>query len=77
MMEHDTGDIIQMQFVDKREAGLKSTNMEKIGFQRALESLIKKFPVKAVVTDAHVQIGKLMSKYSLLKNIFNFAYACL
>lgn len=53
-----------MAVVDKRETGLKSGNMEKLGFERALINLIDKgVNVAEVVTDQHIQIASLMSKY--------------
>ncbi|PIK35765.1 hypothetical protein BSL78_27409 [Apostichopus japonicus] len=57
VMDYETCDILDIQVVDKREADLKSTNMEKIAFLRALETLEKSdVKVEEVVTDAHPQI---------------------
>lgn len=58
MMENDSKKI---ETPDKREVGKKSTNMEKAGFQRALEDVRSSNNVTEVVTDAHLQIGALMS----------------
>lgn len=51
-----------MTIVDKREVGLKSPNMEKLGLVRALEEL-KEMNVTELVTDAHIQIESMMSKF--------------
>ena len=68
-MECDTADIVQMVFVDKRETGLKSPNMEAFGYQKGLDELLEKsMNVKAVVTDGHVQIASIMSKYFMETN---------
>lgn len=59
----DTADnaIVAMETVDKREAPKRaSTNMEKVGFYRALKSL--NFQVAEVVTDGNLQIQAAMSK---------------
>lgn len=62
-MDYETCDILDIQVVDKREADLKSTNMEKIAFLRALETLEKSdVKVEEVVTDAHPQIKSYLSK---------------
>lgn len=60
-MENDSKKIIAIETLDKREVGKKSTNMEKAGFQRALEDVRSSNNVTEVVTDAHLQIGALMS----------------
>lgn len=61
MMENDSKKIIAIETLYKREVGKKSTNMEKAGFQRALEDVRSSNNVTEVVTDAHLQIGALMS----------------
>lgn len=61
MMENDSKKIIAIETLDKREVGKKRTNMEKAGFQRALEDVRSSNNVTEVVTDAHLQIGALMS----------------
>ena len=63
-MECDTGDIVAMAIVDKRQTNFKSTNMEIMGFQQGLDELLEKpMKVKAVVTDGHLQIASVMSKF--------------
>ncbi len=68
--EMDSKCILEIDFVDVREVeGRKSPNMERIGFERGLDNLLKsKMKVKEVVTDGHLEIGALMSKY------WNFKY---
>ncbi|XP_071843617.1 uncharacterized protein [Apostichopus japonicus] len=62
VMDYNTGDILDVQVVDKREAEFKSTNMEKIAFPRSLEALSNSdVKVEEVVTDAHPQIKAYFS----------------
>lgn len=63
-MEHDTHSIVEMVVVDKREVGLKSPNMEAHGMRKALDSVVAGgLQVKELVTDAHRQIGSIMSEW--------------
>ena len=56
--------ILQMNIVDVREAAGKSNNMERIGFERGMDKLLTSaMCIKEVVTDGHLEIGALMSKY--------------
>lgn len=67
LLNHETKDVVAMSIVDKREANLKSPNMEKIGLQRALKQLTDaKLTVSELVTDAHPQIAAMMSKYCII-----------
>lgn len=52
--------------MDKRETGKKSTNMEKACFLKAMEEMqgTHNLTVDEVVTDAQLQIGALMSKFT-------------
>ncbi len=61
MMEESTSDILWIEFIDKREAALKSPNMEPLALRRALTGLLGAgMSIVEVVTDAHVQIPKLL-----------------
>lgn len=56
--------ILQVNVVDVREAGGKSNNMERIGFERGMNALLASpMTVKEVVTDGHLEIAALMSMY--------------
>ena len=57
-----SGQILHVEVVDVREAAGKSTNMERIGFERGMSFLMNKVDVKSVVTDAHPQIMALMKR---------------
>ncbi|XP_033115480.1 uncharacterized protein LOC117115683, partial [Anneissia japonica] len=71
MMEHNSGDILDQQIVDKREVDLKSPNMEKLGFIRCMESIeCNGINIAEIVTDAHVQIAAHMRRQ------FNSADTC-
>ena len=50
--------------MDVREAGGKSNNMERLGFERGMGMLLTSpLSVKEVVTDGHLEIAALMSKF--------------
>ncbi|XP_070191418.1 uncharacterized protein [Littorina saxatilis] len=62
LMEAETTKILSVQCVDKRETQRKSTNMERVGFKRALDEVVLEgervdTTVDEVVTDAHVGIA--------------------
>ena len=62
LMNNDILDIFDMVVVDKREVGLKSTNMEKKGLIRGLEQIHKEgVNVVEIATDAHSKITKMLS----------------
>lgn len=65
-MDNATKKILTVISMDKRQAELKSTNLEKMAFKRVLEELQEKVRVVEVVTDAHLGIGALMSKILFL-----------
>ena len=59
--------ILQMNVVDVREAAGKSNNMERIGFERGMDALLtSQIAVKEVVTDGHLEIAALMSKFVMM-----------
>ena len=63
--------ILQMNIMDVREAAGKSNNMERIGFERGMDKLLtSQMSVKEVVTDGHLEIASLMSKYLCIR-LFN------
>lgn len=67
-MDNSSKKIISIITMDKRETGKKSTNMEKGCFLKAMEDLRDNGVVVAeVVTDAHLQIGAVMSKCHFIK----------
>ena len=66
LMEHDSNSILSVQVVDKREVQGKSTNMEKLGAELGLRHVLDAgVEIAQFVTDAHVQIGTLMSKHKI------------
>lgn len=63
LADMDDKAILQVTVVDVREAGGKSNNMERIGFERGMDNLLtSSIHVKEVVTDGHLEIAALMSK---------------
>lgn len=63
VMEDQTKKILSLKTLYKRETEKKSTNLEKAGFVKCLQEIQEKgLTVKEVVTDAHLQIGAMMSK---------------
>jgi peptidoglycan hydrolase-like amidase len=75
-MDNASKQILTIQTIDKRMTGRKSAAMEKLGFQAAMNELkSKEVTVKEVVTDAHLGIGALMSKYNAQRLIKIFFYS--
>ena len=65
LMEKSTKKILSVKTLDKRETEGKSGNLEKAGFIRGMQEVQDSgLKVAEVVTDAHIQIGALMSKYT-------------
>lgn len=62
-MELDTKEIVHVATVDKRQTNWNSNVMEKEGFIQTVEKLTKEIKVVEFCTDAHVQIGALLSKW--------------
>ena len=61
--------ILQMNILDVREAAGKSNNMEQLGFVRGMDKLLTSpMSIKEVVTDGHLGIAALMSKYCTIMN---------
>ena len=68
LMNNDNLDILDMVAVDKREMGLKSTNMEKEGLIRGLEQIHKEgINMVEAATDAHSQITKMIRMRYILQ----------
>jgi hypothetical protein len=57
--------ILQQNVVDVREVeGRKSNNMERLGFERGMDTLLSTdIIIKEVITDGHTGIASLMSKW--------------
>ena len=67
-MEMDSKEILCIVTMDKRMTDKKSTNLEKACFQKGLQYLLGKgLNIVEIVTDAHVQVEALMSKFSFSK----------
>lgn len=63
MMDNESKKILSLITMDKRQTEKKSSNMEKACFVRAMEELAENgVVVSEVVTDAHLQIGAVMSE---------------
>ena len=60
MMEHYLNIIVDLEVVDKREAGGTSTLMEKMGCKRLLERLMTKLKLGEFVSDASRVIMKMV-----------------
>jgi hypothetical protein len=57
----DSNAVIHAEFVDCRETGLNSYNMEKVAFCRGMDFLREKIKIAEVVTDQSVSISCVMS----------------
>lgn len=63
VMDFHCKDILHLEVVDKREANLKSPNMEPLGMRRTMAALTENgVEVAEIVTDAHPQITSIMKK---------------
>lgn len=60
MMDHYLNVIVDLEVVDKREAGGTSTLMEKMGCKRILERIVGVLNLSEVVTDASSVIMKML-----------------
>lgn len=60
MMEHYLNIIVDLEVVDKREAGGTSTLMEKMGCKRLLERMMNSLNLGEIVTDASRVIMKMV-----------------
>lgn len=70
-MEMETKRILCIITMDKRMTEGKSTSLEKGCFEKGLKIMTDAgLNIKEVVTDAHPQIGALMSKYTRLNCTF-------
>lgn len=63
-MADSTKEIISVVTLDKRQTGRSSVVMEREAFIQTVERLHAEVKVVEFCTDAHVQIGALMSEYS-------------
>ena len=68
LADMETKTILHLEIVDVREVeGRKSANMERIGFERGMNTLMAtEMNIKEVVTDGHAEIGALLSKYHVV-----------
>ena len=63
LMEMGTKKILCIVTMDKRVTDRKNTNLEKVCFEKGMQTLKDNgLKIVEVVTDAHLQIGALMSK---------------
>ena len=62
LMHADLDYVLHME-LDVRHSQLKSSVMEKVGCERALNSLLNKLVVEEPVTDASSQLIKMLSEY--------------
>ena len=63
-MDNETGRILHVETVDKREVDLKSPNMEREALKRSLQFLTSEnITVTELVTDASSSIRKMLGYY--------------
>lgn len=66
LMDSETNKIVYMDTVDKRDVALKSPNMEREGFKKSMDTLIRNgVKISEVVTDASTQVISTMGKVCL------------
>lgn len=55
--------ILEMDVVDVQKANGKSNNIQRIGYQRALDKhLLTDMCIKEIVTDGHLEIAAMMNR---------------
>lgn len=62
-MELESKEIIHVVTIDKRQTGWNSNIMEKEAFVQTVNELSNEIKLVEFCTDAHVQIGALLSKW--------------
>ncbi|XP_063956776.1 uncharacterized protein LOC129269419 isoform X1 [Lytechinus pictus] len=63
LLDEESKDIVHVEFMDKREAGDKSPNMEPLALERALEAVkAKGVSLSELVTDAHSTIAGMIKR---------------
>lgn len=60
LMHAELDYILHVELVDVRHSNLKSSTMEKVGCQRAMEFLLGKLTISELVTDASSQLIKML-----------------
>ena len=63
LMHADLDYVLHVDLIDVCHSQLKSSVMEKVGCERALDSLMKKLVVEELVTDASSQLIKMLGEY--------------
>lgn len=72
LMDNETGQILHVETVDKREVNLQSPNMEREALRRCLQFLTSQnITVTELVTDASSAIRKMLGYY-----LFASTYVC-
>lgn len=71
IMHADLHYVLQVEVVDVRHSQLKSTVMEKVGCERALDGLMEKLEIAEFVTDASSQIIKMLGNYTFQLFVIN------
>lgn len=83
LADMETKTILHLEIVDVREVeGRKSANMERIGFERGMDTLMATdMEIKEVVTNGHAEIGALFSKchvanFKCVCDFFGYIFIC-
>ena len=87
-MDHDSGTLLSMEHGDKRQViccyivvrdimlqvNLKYTNLEAHLFKKVLSGLLDRgVPIQEIVTDAHVQIISILSKFPCATYLYHIS----
>uniref|UniRef100_A0A667Y0C1 THAP-type domain-containing protein n=1 Tax=Myripristis murdjan TaxID=586833 RepID=A0A667Y0C1_9TELE len=72
-MENDTKEIIHVATIDKRQTSWNSVIMEKQGFIETMDKHTSEIKLVEICTDAHAQIGALMSNLDMWHGAKNLA----
>ena len=71
LLDHDSKEVVDVEFLDKRQAQDKSTTMEPMALLKALSKLKDLgLTVKELVTDAHPTISAMLSMFCFVFFLF-------
>ena len=71
LMHADLDYVLHVEMVDVRHSQLKSSVVERVGCERALEFLMKQLSIQELVTDASSQLIKMLESFVTIDSIIH------
>ena len=74
LMKEYMDSVLHVEMVDVQHSQLKSSVMERVGCERALDFLMRELSIQELVTDASSQLIKMLGEFSVIidSNILNY-----